>query len=948
MGRRLLLVVIAGALWLMLPTAAHAQSSIAGVVRDTSGAVLPGVSVEAASPALIEKTRTVVTDASGQYRIVDIRPGVYSVTFSLEGFTTIRREGIELEANFTASVNVEMRVGGLEESITVSGAAPIVDVQTTQQREVLNRSVLDALPTGRNYQTIGATLPSVNMGRFDVGGSTAMQQSTVISAGSVGADMAMLIDGMNVSSSLNSGSVPAVYHNDGAYQEYVYQVSGANAEFSSGGVTINMIPKEGGNTLKLDGVAIYSNGNFQTQNASDDQRQQGLATPARLDKTWDYNFGAGFPIKKDRLWWFTSARFWGYNNFAPNALDAAGNQIVDDNDVRAWTNRATAQLNQKNKLTAMYDYLPKYRGHRDIELGTVAPEATVVQDTPKSFNSQAKWTSTVTGKLLLEAGFSENYYDYTLGYRPEVASPADRPPYGDISHFDTVTGRRTVAATRDFRDIFPFYNVYAASTYITGSHSLRFGVQYGRGWIKSFRSANGDMVQRYNNGVPFQVQRWNFPISPAQSNLDMLMGVFLQDSWTLQRLTLNPGIRLEVIQGSVPAQTAPAGRFVPARNFAAIDDLPNWTNWAPRFGAAYDLFGNGRTAIKGSVGKYMQQEATGFAAKYNPLAEGSDIVTWNDVNGNDIAEDNELGAANNVTLGVRRNINPDPNLKRPYQLLYNLGVTHQLLARLSVSANYYRRDYKNMVYTTNLAVPLTAYDLVNIPDPRGNGQTLPIYNLQRPFLGLVNELDTTSPNNWRHYNGIDFTVNARGNNGMSLAGGLSLGRSISKICDVADPNQLRFCDQSQYDIPLRKTFKLTWSYPLPYDIRFSGVFQTADGFATGGQPAPLLGNGNPDNHLRLDTYQVTRTVLPTLTQANVSVYLDEPGTRVMPRVTQLDMAFSKIVRVGRLALTPQVDVFNALNSNAVLTLRTVYGSTLGYPNTILPGRLVRFQLKYLF
>jgi hypothetical protein len=786
------------------------------------------------------------------------------------------------------------------------------------------------------------------MGRFDVGGSTAMQQSTVISAGSVGNDMAMLVDGMNMSSSLNTGSVPATYHNDGAYQEYVYQVSGANAEFSSGGVTINMIPKEGGNTLKLDGVAIFSNGNFQTQNVSDAQRQQGLATPARLDKTWDYNFSGGFPIKRDRLWWFTSARFWGYNNFAPNAVDASGRQVVDDNDVRAWTNRATAQLNSKNKLTAMYDHLPKYRGHRDIELGTVSPEATVVQDTPKSFNAQAKWTSTVTSKLLLEAGFSENYYDYTLEYRPEVASPAEKPPYGDISRVDIVTGRRTGAATRDFRDIFPFYNLYGASTYITGSHSFRFGVQYGRGWIKSYRTANGDMVQRYSNGVPVQVQRWNFPISPAQSNLDLLMGVFLQDSWTLKRLTLNPGIRFEVIQGSVPAQTAPAGRFVPERSFEAIDNLPNWKNWAPRFGAAYDLFGNGRTAIKGSVGKYMQQEATGFAARYNPLAEGSDIVTWNDLNGNDIAEDNELGAANNVTLGVRRNVNPDPNMKRPYQLLYNLGVTHQLLSRLSVSANYYRREYKDMVYTVNLAVPLTAYDLVNIPDPRGNGQTLPIYNLQRPFLGLVNELETTSPNNWRHYNGIDFTMNARGNNGMSLAGGLSLGRSISNLCDVADPNQLRFCDQSQYDIPLRKTLKMTWSYPLPYDIRFSGVFQTADGFLTAAAPAPLRGNQNPDNHLRLDTYQVTRTVLPTLTQANVSVFLDEPGTRIMPRVTQLDLAFSKVVRVGRLSLTPQVDVFNTLNSNAVLTLRTVYGPTLGYPNTILPGRLVRFQLKYLF
>ena len=236
--RRVLSIILAGAALSLVPSLAAGQSAIAGIVKDSSGAVLPGVTVEAASPALIEKSRSVVTDSQGQYKVIDLRPGVYTVTFTLEGFNTVRREGLELTANFTASVNADMRIGGLEETITVSGASPMVDVQTTQQRDVLTRDVLDALPTGRNYQTIGSALPGVSMGRFDVGGSTAMQQSTVITAGSIGGDMAMLVDGMNISSSLTSGSVPAVYHNDGAYQEYVYQVSGANAEFSSGGVTI--------------------------------------------------------------------------------------------------------------------------------------------------------------------------------------------------------------------------------------------------------------------------------------------------------------------------------------------------------------------------------------------------------------------------------------------------------------------------------------------------------------------------------------------------------------------------------------------------------------------------------------------------------------------------------------------------------------------------------------
>src|SRR5207253_25579 len=191
--------------------------------------------------------------------------------------------------------------------------------------------------------------------------------------------------------------------------------------------------------------------------------------------------------------------------------------------------------------------------------------------------------------------------------------------------------------------------------------------------------------------------------------------------------------------------------------------------------------------------------------------------------------------------------------------------------------------------TTNLAVPLSAYDLVTIADPRGNGQTLPVYNLQRAYQGLINELDTTSANNTRVYNGYDVTVNGRGPMGMTLGGGIAVGRTISTMCDVEDPNQLRFCDQSAYHIPFATTVKLNGSYPLPYGFRLSGVFQTANGFNTTAPPTPLLAQ-SPDNHDRLFTYLVTRTVVPTLTQAQVSVLLDPPGSNYMDRVTQLDFA----------------------------------------------------------
>jgi len=949
MRRSVSLASLVALVWLALPAPAAAQSAIAGAAKDTSGAVLPGVTVEASSPVLIEKSRAVVTDAQGQYKIVDLRPGTYVVTFTLPGFATVKREDVELTADFTAAVNVEMKVGAVEETVTVSGASPVVDVQTTQRRDVLTRDVLDVLPTGRNYQTLASTLPGVHMGRFDVAGSTAMQQGSVMTNGSLGGDMALLVDGMNIQSSLSSGSTPAVYHNDDAYQEYVFQVSGGTAESQSGGVVINMIPKEGGNTVKGDGVALYTNGKFQSRNVSADQRTHGVTVPPELDRTRDYAGSLGFPIRKDRVWWFSSFRVWGYDNFAPNAVYPDGSRAVDDNLIQAYTNRATVQITPKNKFTAMYDKLPKYRGHRNIENGLTDPKATVVQRTPLAYDTQAKWTSTPTSRVLLEAGYSEQYYNYTLHYQPDVKTPARNLPYGDISMLELVNpaNRLRNAAQMDFQDWFPSYNLAGSASYITGSHAIKTGVQYQWGWIKHWRDSNGDMVQRYRNGAPDSVIRWNFPIPEAESDLDRSVGIYAQDSWTIKRLTLNPGLRYEILQGSVPAQSAPAGRFVPARSFAAIPNLPNWKNWAPRIGAAYDLLGNGKTAIKFAVGRYMQQEATGFADKYNPLVQGSDIVTWSDLNQDDIAEDNELGAANNATLGVRRNINPDPGLERPYQILYNLGVQHELFPGVSVSANSYRREYHHMVFTTNLDVPLHVYTRIDIPDPRGNGATVPVYNLDRTYQGRVNQLDTTSPNNKRTYNGYDVLVNGRGHGGATLSGGINIGHTVSILCDVEDPNALRFCDQTRYNIPWSTTIKVNGSYPLPYGIRLSGVFQSADGF---GASAPAnTPPANPDNHDVNTTYQVSRSIVPALTQTQVNVLLDPPGSAWMPRVTQLDFSVAKTIRTRRsMVLTPQVDIFNAMNANTVLTQVTTFGTSLGNPATILTGRLVRFQMRAQF
>src|SRR5438477_5500346 len=291
---RLLSRVFVGALTLLLlPTAAHAQSAIAGVVKDTTGAVLPGVTVEVASPVLIEQVRSAVTDAQGQYKILELRPGTYSVTFSLPGFATVKRAGIELPANFTAPVNGELRVGSLEETVTVSGASPVVDVQQAVTQQVLPQALLDAVPTGgRNIQSVGATLVGVTQSQPDVGGAQGMQQTYLAAHGSDPKDNYIMVDGIRLNGIEGDGAIQQ-YFNEGMFSEMSYQTAGASAEASGGGVRLNMIPKDGGNTLRGDVFFSLTGSSLQADPLPEELVKQGLKSGNSLNSIHDLNISAG-------------------------------------------------------------------------------------------------------------------------------------------------------------------------------------------------------------------------------------------------------------------------------------------------------------------------------------------------------------------------------------------------------------------------------------------------------------------------------------------------------------------------------------------------------------------------------------------------------------------------------------------------------------------------------
>jgi hypothetical protein len=448
------------------------------------------------------------------------------------------------------------------------------------------------------------------------------------------------------------------------------------------------------------------------------------------------------------------------------------------------------------------------------------------------------------------------------------------------------------------------------------------GVQQRFGWQQDTRvNINADLIQQYRNGAPTQVTVFNTPTA-SRNEVSADLGIFVQDTWTRGRMTINPGLRFDYFNTSIPAQSVPAGRFVPARQFDAIPNIATWKNLSPRFGASYDLFGTGRTAIKGNLGSYVQSQGTGFAATYNPMVISTDVRTWTDANRDDIAQESELGPTSNRTFGTRQDQNPANGISRPYQWVYDVAFQQELVRGVGVSVSYNRRDFYQTFWTQNLAAPLSAYTLTSVPDPLNVGQTVPIYNLAPSAQGLVDLVDDNSANNRMYYQGVDVTVNMR-YRGATINGGTSTGRTRSITCDVQDPNNLRFCDQTTYDVPFRTLLRLSGGYGLPFGVRASAVFQRIPGAA------------------RQLTYVVNRTQLPTLTQASVTARLNQPNTLFLDTVTQLDVSISKSVKAGGVDFRPELSIFNALNANPVTAQTNAFGPALHRVTAILPGRLVR-------
>ncbi len=980
--------------------------SIAGQVKDTTGAVLAGVTVEASSPALIEKVRLVVTDAAGQYRIIDLRPGTYTVTFTLSGFGTVQKPGIELTTGFTAAVNADMSVGELQETVTVTGASPVVDVQNVTRQTVFSSATLDEIPSSQIYSSVAKLVPGMessgNYAGIDVGGSVGRDGQRVMIHGGNTIDFRLLIDGMPQGGFFaGAGDDPGVVPASSVAEESTIQISGLSAEAETGGVHYNMVPKTGGNRFQGAVTGNFANGGMQSNNLTAALEAQSTVH-GKIKYVADINPTIGGPVVTDRLWYFAGYRedrpvrySTAYPNANPNGWtyvpDTSKKPALDDRPQRLADGRLTWQASQRNRFSVGLQWGKICQCHNLVGFysGSItAPEAspiTYIENRPVVF---ASWVAPLTNKLLLDVGgmfFKGHYWGIP---QPEAVSPA----VTEISNNTRFRSNPGLSST-GYTDIrWGSHYLRASLSRTTGSHALKFGTQVWLGDAHFLADSYGLGPYSLNllNSVPQSVVYRMDPL--LRSGESVNVGVYAQDQWTVKRLTLNLGLRFDSIDIGYPDQFEQATAYFPARQFAA-GDLANWKDVSPRSGLSYDLFGNGRTAIKATASRYVASEGPNTLSGSNPANASSGSLTRTLtsvpplINGVYVPQGDPTNPEPNGNLGRSPNANwgqsrittrTDPDVvngwgKRGYQWEFGANIVQQLFSRTSVDVGYFRRVFGNFLVTDNLATGPSDFSQFCITAPRnpalpdGGGQEIcGLYNVNPAKFGQQDILETSSDNygkQTRHYNGIAVSVNQRLSQGLVLQGGVSSGSSITDICDLIDTLPELLISGSTVSPASRCHLASSWlktmqvkflaSYKLPWDFDVAATYQNSANY--GANTSFIFGSlpGIAANYLATNA-QIAPSLGRNLSagpNSNVTVNLIEPGTMFEDRLQQIDLRVARTFRTGGTSVRLVADLYNLLNAGPVIAWNNTYGTTGASwlnPLNVFPARLLKIGAQLNF
>jgi hypothetical protein len=912
---------------------ASSTGTIQGRVVDAQGAVLPGVTVTATSPAMLG-TQTAVTSDNGNYRFPAVPPGTYSLTYELPGFNSVKRDGIQITLGFTANINVELGLATLQETVTVTGASPIIDTTATRVVQTFKLDELQSIPNGRDMWSLLAVSPGVQMTRIDVGGNRAGTQTGYSAYGFTG-QVRVLIEGINTTEGTGGAGF---YFDYSSLEEVFLGTSGQSAEMPNPGVQSQFIAKSGGNQFNGEYYLDWYNNSLQGSNIPDEYIQGTRWAPIRehsneIDKYYDTAINVGGPIMRDRVWWFGTYRT------QKNAVAQPNFNFDATFDTKLWNavGKGTFQANQNNKFIGYYQWGQKLQPTR-------LPFATAIYDSAGptfrqdsgSWVWKGEWNGTVSDKLYVEARVGSFGY-----YFPTIANSNEDYFWRDSGTLAIEGAHRKWQLDRE-------RNQYTgAATYFLdsarGSHTIKVGGEILReqGWEGFEQGVGGNIEHVYNNGASNQVI-FRIPTATSVGSLKdgkngnltsrsalNVGSFFLNDTWAAGRMTLNAGVRFDRYSGWLPEQeqlAATVGTVVLDAQTFGKRDMYTWNVFAPRLGFVYDLAGDGRTALKANYGFFWHNPGVAVAGNANPnTATKTETWTWNDANGDRRWQPGEQ--VTRTAQALAGSIELDPNLKQPYTHEASVFVERQLTDVIGVRTGFVYKTEDDLICLSNCLPgrPPSAFTQEFEFVDAMTGRAITMYGIPTALAGSAGQV-VTNYGEYSRYKTYELSMTKRYSNrwSMQLGGGYTWSTDFPNG-PQRSPNNPGVEDRTGWGV------KMTGSYDAPYGIRLS----------------PVLRHQSGSNYARTVAIP-NRTGLVT-SAGNTTAYVEPMNANREDNIWVFDVRADKTINfVGRVRARVFFDLFNITNSHASETISRATGSGYQRPSAILAPRTARIGFRFLW
>jgi hypothetical protein len=942
---RALLLTLASGSALVLPAAAQVQTgSILVRVSDEQQAAVPGVTITLASPVLVAGTMGGVTDASGVNRFPSLPPGVYSVTAELQGFRTIIRENVVVQVGQTTPIDLSLSVAEVAETVTVTGESPVIDTTSANVSVNLSEQLLQATPGGRDiWSLVEYKVPSLVISRPDVGGTSGGLQGVYSARGTPSAQNSQYLNGINVGDPAAIGAAGFYYDFD-AFEDIQVSTGAHDITVPTSGVFLNMLTRSGSDVWRGRMTFAWLDDALQSRNIDENLLRHGFRPETNaVNFTSDINVSAGGPLIARKLRMFTSFRDWRVHVNVPAAFSTL---VLDRTDITSGLVNLNYQVSDNNRLTGFYSRQYYKKPNRFLAASNLLVQESTSNEDDVFDVFQVLWNSILTRNFFVDARFGLN----------KILFPTYQNG-NDQTLLDTATGIRTrnfTADTERFRDRYQANATfqYYVDEALGGRHEFKFGFDHAHAPVE-VRTRRFDDVELTWNSVTGLSQNVTLFATPffTKTAVDVT-ALYFQDTYSLKRLTVTGGVRWERLEGYLPEQSSPPSRFFPdlPRSFPEQRDIVKWHTLGPRLSAAYDLYGNGRTALKGAAGRYYYVITTGGVLDtVNPNANYSHNYRWIDRNGDLRYQPGEEDGPPVISQANLAVISFDPDYRRPYTDELTGGVDHELLPALKLSVVFTYRHEKYPQATANPANPFES-TLTTRPDAGRDGVAGTADDGTFQFYNRVSTQNlvflTNDPTSKQTYKGVEVTATKRMSNRWQMLAGYTFARTrITGQSVNVNPNALINADGLVIgqlgDRPHQ--FKLTGTYILPFhDIGVAANFNSQSGIA------------------------VTRQVSTPLAVGGTTVVNVEPsGSYRLDLRTSADLRAFKTARFGRREVEASIDVHNITNANTVWNVRTLSGTInlrqngdpagaintvpqFGSPAQVYPPRNLRFNVAFRF